>query len=217
MNSEHNSEPTEMGEKVVIIGDTSVGKTSVILRYINNTFSDCVKPTIGCEHYEKEIELEEDNKIKLSVWDTAGQERFRGLAGSYYKKARAILLVYDITKKSSFEKLDFWRDEIANFAPEDILVVLIGNKTDLKEQREVTPEDVDLYVKKHGYHYLETSAVDNSDENIQKVFKYIGQSILEKKDGSDKTVKNSGALKKSGAEEIDINKTDDKAEGGCKC
>ena len=216
MNSEHNSEPVEMGEKVVIIGDTSVGKTSVILRYINNTFSDSVKPTIGCEHYEKEIDLEDDKKIKLSIWDTAGQERFRGLAGSYYKKAKAILLVYDITKKSSFDKLDFWRDEIANFAPEDILVVLIGNKTDLKEQREVTPDDADAYVKKHNYHYLETSAVDNSDENIQKVFAYIGKNIFEKKGQSEKTIKNSG-VKKSGAEEIDINKKDDKAEGGCKC
>ncbi len=115
---------------MIVIGDTSVGKTSILLRYINNNFSENIKPTIGCDHYEKEIDLG-SNKVKLSIWDTAGQERFRGLASSYYKRAKCVILVFDYTKKSSFEKLDFWKEEIANFADSNILVVVVGNKTDL--------------------------------------------------------------------------------------
>ena len=180
MESVENSEVIESGEKVVIIGDASVGKTSILLRYVNNTFSDNIKPTIGCDHYEKEVDIEGGQKIKLSIWDTAGQDRFRGLASSYYKRAKCVVLVFDITKKSSFEKLDFWRDEIMNFADENILVVVVGNKTDLMDKRTVMQEEIDAYVKKYEYFYLETSALENGDGNIQKVFEYIAREINQK-------------------------------------
>ena len=214
MNSVNNSEVVESGEKIVIIGDASVGKTSIVLRYVNNTFSDNIKPTIGCDHYEKEIETEAKQKVKLSIWDTAGQERFRGLSSSYYKKAKCVILVYDITKKASFEKLDFWRDEIMNFADEDILVVIVGNKSDMQEKRAVTTEEAEKYAQKHKYFYLETSALENGDQHIQKVFEYVANNINKKReDGSGRTG-NKGARKD--ANEINLEK-DNKSEGGCKC
>ena len=214
MNSVQNSEVVESGEKIVIIGDASVGKTSIILRYVNNTFSDNIKPTIGCDHYEREIDLPNKTKVKLSIWDTAGQERFRGLSSSYYKKAKCVVLVYDITKKSTFEKLDFWRDEIVNFADEDILVVVVGNKTDMQEKRAVTLEEAEKYAQKHKYFYLETSALENGDQHIQKVFEYVAANINKKRDEVD--AKNGKSGERKDANEINLEQ-DKKAEGGCKC
>ena len=214
MNSVNNSEVVESGEKIVIIGDASVGKTSIVLRYVNNTFSDNIKPTIGCDHYEKEIELPSKQKVKLSIWDTAGQERFRGLSSSYYKKAKCVVLVYDITKKASFDKLDFWRDEIMNFADEDILVVIVGNKTDMQEKRVVMMEEAEKYAQKHKYYYLETSALENGDQHIQKVFEYVAANVNNRGEGGVGGNKGSGARKDNN--EINLEKGD-KNEGGCKC
>ena len=215
MNSGPRSEIAESGEKVVIIGDASVGKTSIILRYTSNTFSDNIKPTIGCDHYEREIELPNKSKVKLSIWDTAGQERFRGLSSSYYKKAKCVVLVYDITKKSSFEKLDFWRDEIMNFADEEILVVVVGNKTDMQEKRAVTLEEAEKYAQKHRYFYLETSALENGDQHIQKVFEYVAANINNKRREFVDTDGKGGVERKDTNEiKLEDNK---KADGGCKC
>ena len=170
MDSVNGSEVIENGEKVVIIGDASVGKTSLILRYVNNTFSDNVKPTIGCDHYDKDVTVA-NQTVKLSIWDTAGQERFRGLSSSYYKKARCVIVVFDITKKSSFDKIDFWRDEIANYAEADVLVILVGNKVDLQDKRVILKEDATNYVNKHKFSlYMETSALENAEGQIEKLF-----------------------------------------------
>ena len=214
MNSVNNSEEVESGEKVVIIGDASVGKTSIALRYINNTFSDNIKPTIGCDHYEKVIELPSKQTVKLSIWDTAGQERFRGLSSSYYKKAKCVILVYDITKKASFDKLDFWRDEISNFADEDILVVIVGNKSDLQEKRAITKDEAESYAQKHKYFYLETSALENGDQHIQKVFEYVAANIGKGRGG--KSVKNEVGGARKDTNEIKLD-NDKNKEDGCKC
>jgi small GTP-binding protein len=217
MDSEQNSEIEQNGEKVIVIGDSSVGKTSILNRYINDKFSDNLKPTIGCDHYEKELTLD-GKKIKLSIWDTAGQERFRGLAASYYKRAKCVILVFDITKRESFERLDFWRDELMNFGEDGILVVCIGNKSDLQEQRTVTPDEIQTFVKKHGYFYMETSALQNSDKNIEKVFEHVAETLL-KSTGDGKTVKNNKINK--GDKEVKLDGENepkkDGESGGCKC
>lgn len=216
MNSENNSEIVESGEKVVIIGDASVGKTSVILRYVNNTFSDNVKPTIGCDHYDKDINVQGQN-VKLSIWDTAGQERFRGLSSSYYKKARCVIIVFDITKKSSFDKIDFWRDEIANFADPDVLVMLVGNKVDLQDKRTVLKDEATNYVNKHKFSlYMETSALENAEGQIEKLFSLVAEKILEKMKQEGTT---SRTIAKGTGKDKDVNLEEGKkeGEGGCKC
>ncbi len=213
--SVENSEMIESGEKVVIIGDASVGKTSILLRYVNNTFSDNIKATIGCDHYEKEVTLPDKRQVKLSIWDTAGQERFRGLASSYYKRAKCVILVFDITKSQTFQKLDFWRDEIMNFANDDILVMVVGNKSDLQQQRTVHKEEIEQYVQKHKYFYIETSALDNGDDNIKKVFEYVAENINKNVKGSSKTLKNVNIQKSQGSK---LNEGDnEKKKDSCSC
>jgi len=213
----NNSDMIENGEKVVIIGDASVGKTSLILRYVNNSFSDNVKPTIGCDHYDKDINVNGTN-VKLSIWDTAGQERFRGLSASYYKKARCVIVVFDITKKSSFDKIDFWRDEIANFADPDVLVFLVGNKIDLQDKRAVLKDDAMNYVKKHKFAlYMETSALENTEGQIEKLFSFVAERILEKikQEGTTSRTIGGEKLKNPDGNKLVVEKKEE--EGGCKC
>ena len=181
--SANNSDIIEGGEKIVIIGDASVGKSSIILRYINNTFSENTKPTIGCEHYEKEVTTT-NGKVKLSIWDTAGQERFRGLSSSYYKKAKCVIIVYDITRKSSFDKIEFWKEEIVNFAEPDIIIVLVGAKVDLQEKRVIMRDDAVIYLEKNKFAYFtEVSAVSNQNNAIEKLFEKVGELVYDRVKG----------------------------------
>ncbi len=211
------AEMIENGEKVVFIGDASVGKTSLILRYVNNTFSDNVKPTIGCDQFYKDVNVSGVN-VKLTIWDTAGQERFRGLTSAYYKNARCIVIVFDITKKSSFDKIDFWRNEIYNYADEGVPIMLIGNNLDLKDKRKVFKEDATSYVNKHNFsRYMETSALENTDGQIEKMFALVAEKVLER-------IKQEAlglTATKVGKNEFPIKKPDDPNElannDGCKC
>ena len=130
----------DMGEKVVIIGDMGVGKSSIMIRLNQDKFSEDLKSTVGCDHYEKEF-LVDNRTVKLSLWDTAGQERFRGLASSYYRKAKCVVVVYDITRRSSFDKIEMWKQEISNFTDEQVCVFLIGNKLDEAAKRSVLREE----------------------------------------------------------------------------
>ena len=216
MNSQVQSE-VETGEKVVIVGDMGVGKSSIVLRFVNNTFSENLKSTIGCDHYEKELDVA-GAKLKLSIWDTAGQKHLRGLPSAYYKNARCVAIVFDITKRSSFDKLEYWKDEINNYADEHIPVIVIGNKADLAEKRVVTKEDAENFVKKYKYlMYFETSAKDDPEKKIDEAFKYIANSITDKKKVDGTTLK--------GSQLKDVNKKDVNIEGekapeagsGCKC
>ena len=178
-------EVTKPGEKVVIIGDTSVGKTSIIVRYVKNTFSENFKPTIGCDNYKKEVDMGSVQQVMMLIWDTAGQERFRGLVSSYYNETKCVIIVYDITNKTSFENLNAWRDEINKFAEKDILVVMVGNKTDAQDKREVPRDEAEAFAQKHGYFHFETSALENGDQNIQQVFEYIAENINMKRENGD--------------------------------
>lgn len=176
MDSEYQSVVTEQGEKIILIGDPSVGKSSILTRYINKTFTDNMKPTIGVEHYSKEIPIQK-TKITLSIWDTAGQERYRGLTSAYYKETKCIVLVFDITNRQSFDRLYTWKEEIENYTDKDLLTVVIGNKSDLQEKRKVNKEEIEGFVKKFRYFYMETSALENKDGNIEEVFRYIAENL----------------------------------------
>ena len=179
LNSRSESEVDDAGHKVLLLGESSVGKSSLIKRYITDQFADETKATIGCDFYEKEVDVN-GKKVKLSIWDTAGQERFRGLATSYYKRTKVIILVFDITKKSSFNRIDFWQGEIEKYSDKGVFTVLVGNKSDLVEKREVTKEEAEAVMKKNDYKlYLETSALTNESENIQKVFQFIAENVTQ--------------------------------------
>ena len=213
--SVNNSDIIEGGEKVVVIGDASVGKSSMILRFVNNVFHENIKPTIGCDHYEKEIAVG-TGKVNLSIWDTAGQERFRGLSSSYYKKAKCVIIVYDITRKSSFEKIDFWRDEIVNFAEPDIIIVLVGTKLDLQDRRTVLRDEGVNYANKYKFAFFtEVSAADNPNHGIETLMSKVAELIQEKLqvEGVSKTQRNPD---RPGGDKVNL---DDgkKPEADCKC
>ena len=218
--SMNNSEMMEGGEKVVVIGDASVGKSSLILRYINNTFSESVKPTIGCDYYEKEVPVGA-NTVKLSIWDTAGQERFRGLSTSYYKKAKCVVVVYDTTRKNTFEKIDFWKEEIENFGEKDIVLILVGTKVDLQDKRAVLRDDGINYANKHKFAFFtEVSALENQNQGIQLLFEKVGELINEKlqHEAVSKTMGHGqGGNNPEGRGEVQAGSPPQKEEDGCKC
>ena len=160
--------------KIVIIGDSGVGKTNVITKYVSNSFEEVSRPTIGVEFFQKDIifkfEKEKAETVRLQIWDTAGQERFRGMASSYYRKAYGVLLVYDVTNRESYLGLDKWLDEINAYADQAVEVILIGNKDDLVSEREVSTEEGENYSKKNKLTFYETSAKLNQGKILEKVF-----------------------------------------------
>ena len=158
--------------KVVMVGEPGVGKTSIISRYVLNQFSNVVISTTGASYATKIIELDKDNKIKFQIWDTAGQERFRSLAKIFYQNATAVVLVYDITVRDTFEKLkEYWIQEIKDNAPSDIIIALAGNKSDNYEFEVVSLKEGQDLAKQIDAIYKSTSAMLSN--GIEELFKSI--------------------------------------------
>ena len=146
---------------------SGVGKTSMITRYVGNSFTDHLSPTIGASFFTCKVNLEEA-KIKLQIWDTAGQERFRSMAPIYYRNASAALLVFDLTQYHTFAEIKTWVTELQRNIDKALVLVLVGNKSDLMAQRKLDPEEGQNYATKIGASYHETSALQ--DEGIEQVF-----------------------------------------------
>ena len=158
--------------KVVMVGEPGVGKTSIISRYVLNQFSNVVISTTGASYATKIIEIDKDNKIKFQIWDTAGQERFRSLAKIFYQNAAAVVLVYDITVRDTFEKLkEYWIKEIKDNAPSDIIIALAGNKSDNYEFEVVSLKEGQDLAKQIDAIYKSTSAMLSN--GIEELFKSI--------------------------------------------
>ena len=160
--------------KILIIGDSSVGKSNILLRYTDNIFHDTFLPTIGVDFKVRQIELL-NKKIKLNIWDTAGQERFKTITATYYKGSLGIILVFDITEPESFENINMWMGEVAKHASSNVVKLLIGNKCDLEEKRKVSREEAEEFAKSHNIKYIECSA--KSDVNIKEAFDEISKQI----------------------------------------
>ena len=126
--------------KVVLIGDSSVGKSNILTQYLHDKFDLNTRTTVGVEFGWKKIEMD-GMKIKTQIWDTAGQERYQSITSAYYKGARGALLVYDITKKESFENVDKWINEFKKHSDPNFTIILVGNKSDLEQDRQVTSEE----------------------------------------------------------------------------
>jgi len=153
--------------KILLLGDSGVGKSCIIIRYIENNFSTSLMNSIGVDFKLKNIEID-DKKIKLQIWDTAGQERFRTITTSYYKGAHAIIIVFDISDRESFNHIRNWMADIDKFAKEGVLRILVGNKCDLEASRKVKKEEAQELAKKYDIKYIETSAKDTT--NIEDLF-----------------------------------------------
>mmetsp|Transcript_4641 Transcript_4641/g.4825 ORF Transcript_4641/g.4825 Transcript_4641/m.4825 type:complete len:296 (+) Transcript_4641:16-903(+) len=163
--------------KVILIGDSGIGKTSMINRYINNLFTEKYLCTIGVDFMMKTI-MFEDTTVKLQVWDTAGMERYRQITTSYYRGANAAIIAFDLTNRKTFESLKHWINLYYEYSNQLIskCIVLVGNKSDLESQRQVLKEDVeDLLKINPNFIYFEVSAL--SGENVEKVFLSITEKL----------------------------------------
>jgi len=163
--------------KYIIIGDTGVGKSCLLLRYTDNRFHQQHDLTIGVEFGSRMINI--DNKdIKLQIWDTAGQESFRSITRSYYRGAAGALLVYDITRRETFNHLTSWLDDARQHSSSEMTIMLIGNKSDLESKREVSIQDGELFAKENGLIFLETSA--KTSDNVERAFRDTAEKIYQK-------------------------------------
>lgn len=156
--------------KMVILGESGVGKSSIAQRYVNGEFTGLNQPTLGALFLTKRI-IQKDRIVKLEIWDTAGQERFHSLTHLYYKNASAAIVVFDITNKASFDRAQKWVKEILDKANPGILICICGNKNDLEDKREVVKEEGENYASEIGTFYCEVSAKTNS--NIEELFNKI--------------------------------------------
>ena len=161
--------------KILLLGDSGVGKSSLLLRYTKNEFISDMRSTIGVEFGLKYLTI--DNfQLKVQIWDTAGMERYRSITSAYYKGAKGVIVVYDICSQKSFESVDKWIEDFKSKADEDAVILLIGNKNDLGEKREVNKEEAELKAQKNKFAFMETSAKDNN--NVQKAFETLFQEIV---------------------------------------
>jgi Ras-related protein Rab-8A len=164
----------DMQIKLLMIGDSGVGKTCLLLRYANDSFSPTFITTIGIDFKIKNIQL--DNKrIKLQIWDTAGQERFRTITTSYFRGAQGILLVYDVTDRNSFISIRNWVAQIQMHADVNVNKILIGNKCDCAEQRAISYAEGDSLATEYNISFYETSA--KQDVNVEKSFITIATDV----------------------------------------
>ncbi|KAJ0780418.1 putative small GTP-binding protein [Helianthus annuus] len=156
--------------KIVLIGDSGVGKSNILSRFTRNEFNLESKATIGVEFATRTLQVE-GKMIKAQIWDTAGQERYRAITSAYYRGAVGALLVYDITKRPSFDNVQRWLRELRANADANIVVLMAGNKSDLNHMRAVDEQDGQSLAEKEGLSFLETSALDA--HNVEKAFQTV--------------------------------------------
>ena len=162
--------------KFIVIGDSSVGKSNILLRYTQNEFNQEYQSTIGVEFGAKNIKI--NNKIyRIQIWDTAGQENFRSITRAYYKNSVCALVVYDITKRESFENVQSWIQDCRNQSPKTIFMVLVGNKSDLNDKREVSYDDGKDLAEKNNMLFFETSA--KNGDGVKDLFVTIANKAYE--------------------------------------
>ena len=169
--------------KIILVGDSGVGKICLLSMYINGKCGPTI-PTIALEFCTKEIELDDNYKVKVQLWDTAGQERFKSLAMTYYRKAYGILLLFDITKRSSFFSCKHYLEEIRANSDKNCIIYLIGNKIDLESKRNISFDEANIFAKKENIKYVETSAIKNM--RVEEVFTSLLKNIYEVKKGENK-------------------------------
>ena len=167
MSESQNPNGYDMIFKIVLIGNTSVGKTNILSKYLTDQFDPESKSTVGVEFGTKNFKVD-NNIVKVQIWDTAGQERYRSITNAYYKGAKGALVAYDITNKNSFENLDRWISDLKTNGDDNISIILLGNKTDLEDKRVITTEEGKNKAKFYKCFFLETSALNGS--NIEKAF-----------------------------------------------
>ena len=162
--------------KLILIGDSSVGKSNILLKYLKGDFDPNSKATVGVEFGTKSIEIKK-KKVKIQIWDTAGQERYRSITSAYYKGAKGAFIVYDITRKNTFDNIDKWISDLKTNGDQNIAIIIIGNKSDLDDKREVQTEEGIKKSDEHKTAFMETSALNG--DNINNAFEELIEQIYQ--------------------------------------
>lgn len=164
--------------KLVLIGDSGVGKSCLLLRFADDSFTETYVSTIGVDFRFRTLDID-GKQIKLQIWDTAGQERFRTITSAYYRGADGIIVVYDITHRESFEHVDDWLREASRYAKEGVMKMIVGNKSDRDADRQVSVEDGSQLADKNGMEFIETSS--RNATNVDAAFRLIAQQLIQLK------------------------------------
>ena len=162
--------------KILVFGESTSNKASLIRRYTKDQFGGIYLNTVGIDFQDKLIQIE-DKKVKLQIWDTAGQERFRNVAKNYFQNTQGFVLVYNITDRQSFEKLSFWLEQIKLNASEKVKIVLVGNNFDLANERKVSIEEAEEFAKKNNMKFFEASPKEGT--NVNELFYYLANEIYQ--------------------------------------
>ncbi|XP_051903431.1 ras-related protein Rab-6A isoform X2 [Hippocampus zosterae] len=194
--------------KLVFLGEQSVGKTSLITRFMYDSFDNTYQATIGIDFLSKTMYLE-DRTIRLQLWDTAGQERFRSLIPSYIRDSAAAVVVYDITNVNSFQQTTKWIDDVRTERGSDVIIMLVGNKTDLADKRQITTEEGEQRAKEMNVLYIETSA--KTGYNVKQLFRRVAAALPGMDTTQDKNREDMIDIKLEKPAEPPAN------EGGCAC
>lgn len=160
--------------KYIIVGDSSVGKSNLLSKFAHNKFADSYEATIGVEFDVKNLEINE-KIFRIQIWDTAGQENFKSITKAYYKNCVCAMVVYDITKRQTFDNIQTWLDDVRNESPKNALIILIGNKIDLYQERQISYDEGNDFAKKNEILFAETSA--KTGEGVDDIFRKSAKEI----------------------------------------
>ena len=170
-------EKKEFLYKILLLGDSSVGKTCFLMRYTDNTFQEIHMSTIGLDYKLKNVQLDDGKMVKIQIWDTAGQDRFRSITKNYYKGAHGIILIYDITNQKTFENVKNWINQIKEEVSNKVTIILVGNKIDDEDHRVVSTEQGEKMANDFGLMFFECSA--KSGVNIDSTFNELVKKTVE--------------------------------------
>lgn len=162
--------------KIILLGDIAVGKTSILSRFCTNTYSSDYKCSIGVEFKVKSLNVDQSTIADLKIWDTCGDERYRAVTRQYYNESKGVILVFDLTNKESFKKLDFWIEDVRVNSPEEASIILVGNKSDLVDQRKVSQKEIAEFANKKKLDFLEVSA--KTGTNISFLFEKLSMKLI---------------------------------------